>query len=131
MKDILCKHKSALPPNSYTGVYSVRCGCGINYIGESKKRVATRLKEHERDIFHGRWSNTGAAGHAAVCTNSFAFEDAKTIAFESNYHRRKIREALEIRRARRTGASLVNRDEGTVCTTTEWNALLGKLTSVV
>ena len=131
LKDILCKHKSALPPNSYTGVYSVRCGCGINYIGESKKRVATRLKEHERDIFHGRWSNTGAAGHAAVCTNSFAFEDAKTIAFESNYHRRKIREALEIRRARRTGSSLVNRDEGTVCTTTEWNALLGKLTSVV
>ena len=131
LKDILCKHKSALPRNSYTGVYAVQCGCSKTYIGESKKRVATRLKEHERDIFNGRWSNTGAAGHAATCTNNFSFEEAQTIAFESSYYRRKVREALEIRRATRTGTSLVNRDEGTICTTTQWNPLLGRLTSVL
>ena len=131
LKDILCKHKSALPRNSYAGVYAVQCGCSKTYIGESKKRVATRLKEHERDIFHGRWSNTGAAGHAAICTNNFSFEEAQTIAYESSYHRRKVREALEIRLATRTGTSLVNRDEGTICTTTQWNPLLGRLTSVL
>ena len=131
LKDILCKHKSALPRNSYAGVYAVQCGCSKTYIGESKKRVATRLKEHKRNIFHGRWSNTGAAGHAAICTNNFSFEEAQTIAFESSYHRRKVCEALEIRRATRTGTSLVNRDEGTICTITQWNPLLGRLTSVL
>ena len=126
LKDILCRHKSKLPPNSHPGVYSIPCGCGCEYIGETKKRITTRLMEHERDIFHGRWKQSGAAEHASKCDDSFKFEGARTIAIESNYRRRKIREALEIRRTARTGSTIVNRENGNICTTNAWNVLLAR-----
>ena len=129
LKDILCRHKTTLPPNSYPGVYSVSCECGTEYIGESKKKISTRMKQHERDIFHGRWKSSGISDHASRCQKNVIFEDAKTIAYESDWRRRKIREALEIRKARRGGQAVANQDEGTVCTTTAWNVLLSRLTS--
>ena len=127
LKDILCNHKTKLPKNSYPGVYRVNCSCGNAYIGETKKRVASRMTEHQKDIFHGRWKSSGAAFHRKTCTGKFDYDNATTIAIEDNYRRRKIREGLEIRKAGRTGSVLVNRDEGTICTTTEWNVLLSKL----
>ena len=129
LKDILCRHKTTLPPNSYPGVYSVSCECGTKYIGESKKKISTRMKQHERDIFHGRWKNSGISEHASRCQKNVIFEDVKTITYESDWRRRKIREALEIRKARRGGQAVANQDEGTVCTTTAWNVLLSRLTS--
>ena len=129
LKDILCNHKTKLPKNSHPGVYRVDCSCGNAYIGETKKRVASRMTEHQKDIFHGRWKSSGAAFHRKTCTGSFDYDNATTIAIEDNYRRRKIREGLEIRKAGRTGSILVNRDEGTICTTTEWNVLLSKLKS--
>jgi len=130
LKDMLCRHKTALPPNSFPGIYSVKCECGVQYIGESKKRISTRLQEHEKDIFHGRWKNSGIAEHASKCADKrFIFEEAKTIAHESNWQRRKVREALEIRRSNRDGVITANRDEGTICRTTAWSVLLGRMTS--
>lgn len=126
LKDILCKHKSKLPRNSHPGVYSIPCGCGCEYIGETKKRITTRLMEHEKDIFHGRWKQSGAAEHASKCDDSFNFDGARTIAIEANYRRRKIREALEIRRTARTGSTIVNREAGNICTTNAWNVLLSR-----
>ena len=127
LKDILCRHKTPLPPNSYPGVYSVSCACGTRYIGESKKKVSTRMRQHERDIFHGRWKSSGIANHASHCPQNVIFEDVKTIAYESDWKRRKIREALEIRKSRRAGQVVANQDEGTVCTTSAWNVLLSRM----
>ena len=127
LKNILCNHKSKLPANSRSGVYRCNCSCGKAYIGETKKRISSRIEEHKKDIFNGKWNASGAALHSKSCTGSFDLESATTIAVEENYKRRKVREALEIRKAGRTGSSLVNRDEGTVCTTSEWNVLLSKM----
>ena len=129
LKDMLCRHKSALPPNSFPGIYSVKCECGVQYIGESKKRISTRLQEHEKDIFHGRSKNSGIAEHASKCASKFVFEEAKTIAYESDWRRRKVREALEIKRCNRDGVTTANRDEGTVGSTTAWNVLLARMRS--
>ena len=38
VKNILCKKKDKLIPNSYLGVYQLKCSCGLLYNGETKKK---------------------------------------------------------------------------------------------
>ena len=126
LKNILCNHKSKLPPNSHPGVYKVDCKCGqIAYVGETKKRISSRIKEHEKDVCKGRWSNSGLAEHTQTCENEFDFENACTLAIEPDYRRRKIREALEIRL--QGIAPIANRDRGNIMKSESWNAILLKL----
>ena len=37
LKNILCKNKDKLLPNSYPGVYQLKCSCGSKYNGEIRK----------------------------------------------------------------------------------------------
>ena len=127
LENLLCNNKSKLPNNSHPGVYKLQCECAGIYIGETKKRVHTRIAEHEKDIFKGRWANSGATEHAKTCPHTFKWNQAATLANESNFRRRKIREALEIRRYERSNNNVINRDQGQLLNTSQWNAILGKL----
>ena len=128
LQDILSQHKCKLPVNSNSGVYKLVCGCSSIYIGETKKRIATRAKEHQRDIFEGRWANSGASEHAKRCEQQFCWDETQTLAVYKDMKSRKIREALEIRRHKRstTDGPVVNRDSGTILKTNQWDYLLGK-----
>ena len=127
LSDLLCNHKSKLPKNSYPGVYQLKCQCNAYYIGETKKRVRTRITEHEKNVFNGEWKQSGATEHAKNCPSQFEWDDASTLAIEPNYRRRKIRESLEIRRAQRSQRLVVNRDQGTMIQTDAWDVLMGKI----
>ena len=129
LQSILCNHKSKLPENSQAGVYKLNCSCGATYVGETKKKVATRLAEHQRDIRTEKWMSTGCSEHARGCQGEFNWDENVTIAKEPIYRRRKIREALEIRRWK-TGPDQptgLNRDTGNFANTNSWNAIFRKL----
>ena len=109
LKTILCsKNKSKLPMNSQPGVYKLDCTCGSSYVGETKKHVSTRVREHQRDVFNGNWEPSGATHHSKTCEGTFNWDADVTIAVENNFRRRKVRESLEIRRHQAT----LNRDRG-------------------
>jgi len=127
LKDMLCNHKTPLPKNSGSGVYKLECECSSVYVGETKKQIRTRIKEHEHDVFKGKWKASGATEHAERCQQAFKWEDVTTIANEPDYRRRKVREAIEIRRARRSDRLCVNKDNGNIMKTSHWDHLLGKL----
>ena len=127
LNDILCRHKCDLPRNSYAGVYKVTCDCSNIYVGETKKKIATRINEHEQDVFKGHWEKSGITEHAKDCNQSFLWQDASTLNIETNYRRRKIREAIEIRKHRRSHQLVTNRDNGTIMKTSQWDTLLGIL----
>ena len=83
-------------------------------------------------MFNGRWEKSGASEHAKTCASSFKWGEAETMVVESNYMRRKVREALEIRKMRRTtDAASLNRDQGNILTNSSWDVLLGKLASII
>ena len=129
LKSLLCDNKSKLPLNSQPGVYKLDCSCGSSYIGETKKKISTRLQEHQRDILKERWASTGCSEHAQNCEGTFEWDSNVTIAVENKYRLRKIREALEIRR-RKTGPDQpmgLNRDSGNISYSNSWNALFRKL----
>ena len=127
LSDMLCQHKYPLPENSRPGVYKLECNCSSIYIGETKKKVSTRMVQHEKDIFHGRWTMSGVAEHAQLCKKGFKFKEASTISIEENFQQRKIREAVEIRTRRRMAAQVINRDSGSYLKTTQWDVLLSRI----
>ena len=93
------RNKTKLPKNSFPGVYKIPCSCGITpYRGETKKRVCTRIKEHEQYIEKGQWEKSGAAGHAQTCEGQIDFENTETVKILYNRFDRKVRETLEIQR---------------------------------
>ena len=126
LKDMLCQHKCPLPRNSQPGIYRLDCNCGCAYIGETKKKVSTRIGQHEKDIFKGRWKMSGATEHAETCAQGFKFEEATTVKVEPFYFDRKIREAVEIRAGRRSNVTMLNRDSGSFMKTNQWDVLLAR-----
>ena len=125
LNTILCTNKCKLPINSQPGVYKLDCSCGSAYVGETKKHIATRAAEHQRDIFNGNWAPSGATQHAKTCNGVYNWKDDVTISVEREYRRRKVRESLEIRR---TQAKL-NREKGAF-DTGSWDAFFYKLDKV-
>ena len=97
-----------------------------NVCWRDQKKVFTRIKEHQKDIFHGRWEKTGASEHAKNCQEEFKWDEARTLAVEDQWHARKIREALFIRSRQREGQIITNRDTGQL-KTRQWDPILGKL----
>ena len=113
LKSLLCRNKTKLLPNSYPGVYELKCTCNSAYFGETKKKILTRTIEHQQDSFKGKWDNSGATEHSLTCLGQFNWIHPKTIARENDYRKRKIREALEIKKAKyNKKIKFLNKDEG-------------------
>ena len=113
LKSLLCRNKTKLLPNSYPGVYELKCTCNSAYFGETKKKILTRTIEHQQDSFKGKWDNSGATEHSLTCHGQFNWIHPKTIARENDYRKRKIREALETKKAKyNKRIKVLNRDEG-------------------
>ena len=126
---MICRNKSKLLPNSFPGVYQLGCTCNALYNGETKKKVITRTKEPQQDGFNGKWESSGATEHCLECHGQFNWINPKTLSTEQQYHRRKIRESLEIEKAKMNkNRKVLNCDEENLVKTNTWTLLFAKLT---
>jgi len=75
-------------------VYKISCAnCDKCYIGETNREKEIRMKEHQADIKkHTQSSNV--AKHANDNKHSFNFIESETLALETNWRRRIIKESL-------------------------------------
>ena len=115
LKSLLCRNKTKLLPNSYPEVYELKCTFNSAYFGETDKAILTTTIKHQQDSFKGKWDNSGATEHSLTCQGQFNWIHPKTIGRENNYRKRKIREALEIKKAKyikRINISVLNSDKG-------------------
>nr|XP_047143089.1 uncharacterized protein LOC124817277 [Hydra vulgaris] len=132
LSNILCNNKTKLPPNSNPGVYQLKCSCGNIYIGETKKKIISRSAEHQRACKNQKWSSSGATEHSKTCRGNFDWLNPKTLAVVQEYKIRKIRESLEINKAKvrceiGIGESVLNRDDGDKVKTRTWGPILTKI----
>ena len=58
LKNILCKNKDKLIPNSYPVVYKLKCSCGSVYNGEAAKKIISRSIEHQQESMKRNWSSS-------------------------------------------------------------------------
>ena len=122
-------NKSKLLPHRFPGVYQLDCTCNALYIGETKKKVITRTIEHQQDSFNGKWESSGATEHCLECHGQFNWINPKTLSTEQQYHRRKIRESLEIKKTKTIKRrKVLNHDEANLVKTNTWIPLFAKLT---
>ncbi|XP_065667725.1 uncharacterized protein LOC136088016 [Hydra vulgaris] len=129
---ILCNNKTKLPPNSNPGVYELKCSCGSINIGETKKKIISRSAEHQRACRNQKWSSSGATEHSRTCRGTFDLLNPKTLAVIPEYRIRKVRESLDINKARirleiDIGRHVLNRDDGDSVKTKTWGPILTKI----
>ena len=116
------KNKMELPKNSFPGVYKIPCSCGITpYRGETKKKISSRVTEHEKDTEKLLVDKSGVPLHSSKCTGKIQFGNAETVAVVTNKFERKVREALEIQKndCHYTHGGM-NQDKGQYVNTTFW-----------
>ena len=127
--NLLCQNKSELPPNSYPGVYQLECTCGGIYIGETRKKIKTRIAEHQKNVFKANWKASGVVEHAKHCKGTINWNNTKTLSIIPNNYTRKIREAIEIDKLQcyYPKNKILNRDNGNLVMTHHWKPFFVKL----
>lgn len=83
-------------PLSTPGVYEIPCSCGDVYIGETKRLISTRVKEHIRCTKNEDTDKSAVALHSYNTKHSIEFDKTRVIAKVPNYYPRIIRESIEI-----------------------------------
>ena len=88
----------------------------------------TRTIELQQDSSKGKWDNSGATEQTLTCHRQLNWIHQKAIARENDYRKRKIREALEIKKAKcNKKVKVLNRDEGNLVKTNTWTPLLANV----
>jgi len=112
LRSTLVKLKDPVPQLQRAGVvYQISCsGCDAIYVGETKRRCITRVKEHNADCRLHRVGKSALVDHAVEKEHSFDFDNARILKFETNYRRRVFGEAWHI--GREKGRVCANKTSG-------------------
>ena len=111
LRQHLTRVKGRLPLSKQSRiVYSVPCSCGKSYIGETIRRLDTRLEEHREACKRGETDKSAVAEH--VWSEQHQMDWAMTSVIDRAEGRMElvVKEALHI--GLRSGDELMNRDKG-------------------
>ena len=102
-KDPVIKEQWANP------TYSIPCNdCDNEYIRQTKRKFATRLKEHQKAVFFGKKENSALSEHTCLTNHIIEWDKSIIITTNWHYHQHLCLEAWHINS---THAPL-NRDDG-------------------
>ena len=112
LREILSKPKDQVEKLQQTGVvYSIPCQqCDVKYIGETKRALGTREKEHQAALRRNHAKQSALAEHAIQTGHDIDWEHSTIIYKEERWHQRKWLEAWQI--AKHGSNALFNRDSG-------------------
>jgi hypothetical protein len=104
-------------------VYGVPCqNCNVEYVGETKRKLSTRLKEHMSDVKHFRRS-TALSEHSVDTEHRFDFNSARVLHRATGYQQRTFVEAWEIQQRRLSGHACCNSSSGRLQIPSEYTLL--------
>ena len=90
-------------------VYKVSCeNCDKKYIGETGRRLETRIKEHKKGAEGEKENVSGLSQHIKQTKHKIKFDDVEILHRESDYTKRKFKEALAIKKG---NEQLMNKKE--------------------
>jgi len=80
-------------------VYRITCqNCDASYIGQTKRKLRTRTKEHNSDIRKKNGSPSVITEHRLNLNYDFEWDSIKLIDNERSYHKRLISEMVHIKK---------------------------------
>ena len=96
LRSMLTKVKDTLPLGKQSNVvYRIPCSCGQVYIGETKRRLETRLKEHRDACERGMMEKSAVAEHAWEHHHPIHWEET-TVLDHGRGQELLVKEALHI-----------------------------------
>ena len=98
LRSLLTKVKDPLPIDKQSNVvYEVPCTCGKVYIGETKRRLGTRLKEHKDACVKCHTDKSAIAEHAWTNDHPINWAETKILQRANGTMELVMKEALSIR----------------------------------
>ena len=68
-------------------IYSIPCNdCNQEYIGQTKRQIETRLKEHQKAVDFSRKDNSALSEHSCQTNNTIVWNNSKIISTDQRYH---------------------------------------------
>ena len=109
-------------PFQTPGVYKIDCSCGSSYIGQTKRTIAERVKEHIAAVKNQQTSKSAVAEHLldTGINHWMELHNPRILSTDRHYHTRLIREAIEIKKYKN-----FNRENGFQLSST-WNPVIRK-----
>ncbi|XP_075980176.1 uncharacterized protein LOC142979382 isoform X1 [Anticarsia gemmatalis] len=107
-------------PFQTPGVYKINCSCGSSYIGQTKRSIAERVKEHIAAVKNRQISKSAIAEHLleAGTNHWIEFHRPQVLSTERHFYSRIVREAIEIKKHPN-----FNREDGFKLSAT-WNPVI-------
>ena len=85
--------------SSQNVVYKISCDdCEASYVGQTKRKLSTRLHEHISDIKKNTGSPTVITDHRINFDHNFKWNDVRILDCESSYNKRLVSEMIHIKR---------------------------------
>jgi len=79
-------------------VYKVNCkNCDASYVGQTKRQIRTRIKEHHNNIKADKSKHSVITEHILNFDHNFDWDNIKILDTESNYNKRLVSEMLHIK----------------------------------
>ena len=75
-------------------VYEIPCGCGQVYIGETIRRLETRMREHQDACERGTFEKSAVAEHAWKRHHPIKWEDTTVLAQAKGYKELRLKEVF-------------------------------------
>ena len=111
LRSMLTKVKDALPMEKQANVvYRIPCSCGKAYIGETKRRLETRLREHQDACRTQSLQKSAVAEHAWGSHHHINWKDTSVINRARRPEELLLKEAIHIQGT--PAGECLNRDGG-------------------
>jgi len=79
-------------------VYKINCNdCSASYVGQTKRQLSTRIKEHVNNFKSSSAKPTVLTQHMLDLSHSFDWKNIQILDAESNYYKRSVSEMLHIK----------------------------------
>ncbi|XP_011858947.1 PREDICTED: uncharacterized protein LOC105556465 [Vollenhovia emeryi] len=105
-------------------VYKIPCkDCDATYVGQTKKQLGTRVKEHYNDIKRNLASPSVISCHRMDASHEFDWENVAILDEEPSYQKRLISEMIHIK----TQANSLNKQSDTELLSEEYLPIINLL----
>lgn len=80
LRELLCNLKDKVPPDEQSGIYQIPCrDCSAVYIGQTRRKIKTRIKEHKNAVDANKPNESSVAVHTSNNNHNINWEEAKLI----------------------------------------------------
>lgn len=91
------KDKNSQPSTSNV-IYKIYCkNCEASYVGQIKRQLRTRIKEHINNVRLDSSRHSVVSEHTLKMQHLFDWDNVKILDTETNYHKRIISEMIHIK----------------------------------